>query len=86
MRSNLRSFVVAAAVAFGLAFSSTTASASDCHRPDCYYKTVIVYETVRKPCVHWVIKYDHCGEPYRDRVVTYKLVQVPVEKRIKVCF
>lgn len=66
-------------------FVGNPAQASDCHQPKCVYKTIIVYETVKKPCVEYAVKYDHCGEPYLVKVVSYKLVKVPVEKTIKVC-
>ena len=67
--------------------TSSTASAGDyCHAPQYYYKTVTVYETVRKPYEHTVIRYDHCGKPYAATVVSWKLVEVPVLKRIRVAY
>jgi hypothetical protein len=83
----LAASLVAAAV---LSVSGSTVVASDhCHTaytPQCYYKTVTVYEYVKKPCVHYVTKYDHCGEPYYAKVVTWKTVEVPVQKQVKVCY
>jgi hypothetical protein len=66
---------------------TSTASAGDyCHAPQYYYKTVTIYETVRKSCKHNVIRYDHCGKPYAATVVSWKLVEVPVLKRIRVAY
>ena len=81
---NLRNCCLAAIVACGMALSTGTVSASDCHPPQFVYKTVIIYETVRQPVVKWIIKYDHCDQPYLEKVVTYKIVQIPVEKRIRI--
>ena len=76
-----------AAVCFGgLSLAGGAVQASDCYTPKCYYKTVIAYETVQKPCIHWVVKYDHCGKAYREKVVTYKTVKVLFEKVVKVCY
>ncbi|MFV0446031.1 MAG: hypothetical protein ACK5Q5_20840 [Planctomycetaceae bacterium] len=81
----LKSFALAAAVLIGLAVTST-ASAGNCHAPRCYYKTVITWQVIEEPCYDYVTKYDHCGQPYRVKVVTYKTVKVPVEKLVKVCY
>ncbi|MCA9056073.1 MAG: hypothetical protein KDA75_19710 [Planctomycetaceae bacterium] len=82
---NLRSILAAAALAAGLAVT-TSASAGGCHTPRCYYKTVITWKIVEEPCYDYVTRYDHCGKPYQDVVVTYKTVKVPVEKLVKVCY
>ncbi|MEO2018060.1 MAG: hypothetical protein ABGZ53_27220 [Fuerstiella sp.] len=88
MRSFFSIRVLAASVALAacLAAGAPTASAGSCHAPRCYYKTVTVYEYVRTPCIHYVTRYDHCGHPYRARLVTWKTVQVPVTKRVRVCY
>ncbi len=82
----VRNLLATGAVVLSLAVGTTTANASDCDPPQSqvYYKTIVVYETVQKACIHWITKYDHCDQPYRVKVVTYKSVQVPVEKRIRV--
>ena len=73
-----------------LSVSSSDAVAEDyCHIPyvaQCCCRTVTVYETVKKPCVHFVTKYDQCGEQYYSKVVTWKVVRVPVQKQVKVCY
>lgn len=81
---NVRNLLAAGAIALGMAIGTSSVNASDCHQPQYYYKTAVVYETVQKPCVSWVKKYDHCDRPYLVKVVTYKTVEVAVEKRIRV--
>ena len=79
--------LAAALVLDAMGFVGTQdAAASDCHAPRCYYKTIVEYKAVRKACVDYVTRYDHCGKPYLDKVVTYKIIQVPVERVIKVCY
>jgi hypothetical protein len=88
MRSFFNTRVLAASLVMAgcLAVGSPSASASsNCYVPQCHYKTVTVYENVRKPCVHYVTKYDHCGTPYRAKVVTWKIVRVAVTRQVKVC-
>ena len=82
---NLRSILAAAALATGLAFT-TTASAGNCHKPRCYYKTVTTWKIVEEPYYETVLRYDHCGKPYTDTVLSYRTVKVPVEKLVKVCY
>ncbi|MEZ6056948.1 MAG: hypothetical protein R3C01_09600 [Planctomycetaceae bacterium] len=84
--TSTRNLFVAALVTGTMAFASGTASASGCHAPRCYWKTVTVYVSVEKPCVHYITKYTSCGRPYQVQVVTYKTVQVPVQKQVKVCY
>jgi len=85
MRSRILTRIFAsAAVAIALGLGATSVLASDCHYPSYQYKTVTVYETVRKPVSEWIIKYDHCDKPYRVEVVTYRTVQVAVQKTIRV--
>lgn len=88
MRSFLNTRVLAASIALAgcLALGTPSASASGCHRPQCYYKTVVVYEYAREPYVHYATKYDHCGQPYRVKQVSWRTVRVPVTKQIKVCY
>ena len=81
---NVRNSLAAGTIALGLSLGTSSANASDCHQPQYYYKTVVVYESVQKPCVTWIKKYDHCDRPYLVKVVTYKTVEVAVEKRIRV--
>ena len=50
------------------------------------WKTVIVYETIEKPVVHYVTKYDHYGTPHQVKVVSDKTIRVPVEKQVKVYY
>lgn len=83
--AKLRSLVGALALASAFMFCGA-ARASDCHAPRCYWKTVTVYVSVTKPCTHYVVKYDHCGKAFHAKRVTYKTVQVPVEKKVRVCY
>ncbi|MCA9047420.1 MAG: hypothetical protein KDA89_01750 [Planctomycetaceae bacterium] len=87
---SLRTLAASVFAAAALSVSASVATAGDyCHAPyvpQCHYKTVTVYEAVKKPCVHYVTKYDHCGEPYYAKIVTWKVVQVPVQKQVKVCY
>jgi hypothetical protein len=83
----LKSLTVTAAVALAVAFSGSLASAGDYHHtPRCVYKSVTVYETVRKPYEYVVTKHDHCGKPYHVTRTGWKTVQVPVTVRVKVLY
>jgi len=84
--ASARNLFAAALVMGTMALAGGTASASDCHAPRCYWKTVTVYVSVEQPYVHYITKYTACGHPYQVKVVTYKTVQVPVQKRVKVCY
>lgn len=82
---NLRTLMATMALAGVTMLGSSTLSAGDyCHAPKYSYKTVTVYETVRKPYEYTVVKYDHCGDPYAVTLTGWKTVQVPVTKRILV--
>ena len=93
MRSvfSIKSLVAAVALAGCFSLGTPSASAgSYCHVSppppvQCYYKTVVVYEYARKPFYDYVIRYDHCGEPYRAKVVVWRTVKVPVTKQVRVC-
>ena len=69
-----------------LGFTENSANASDCQQQRYYTKTVTCYEPVRYPVVKWETRYDHCGDPYRVKVVSYKIVIVPVEKQVRIAF
>ena len=82
---SLKSLTVAAALALATAFSGSLASAGDyCHAPRYVYKSVTVYETVRKPYEYVVTKYDHGGKPYHVTRTGWKTVPVPVIRKVKV--
>jgi hypothetical protein len=77
-------------IAFGMVlacgiFLSSSANASECHVPQCYWKTVTTYVCVQRPVVHYVKKYYSCGTPYYQKVVSYRTVKVPVQQRVKIC-
>ncbi len=82
---NLKSAALATLLAAGLSFANT-ASASDCYAPRCFYKTITTWEIVEKPYIDYVTKYDHCGQPYLVKVVSYETIRVPVTKLVKVCY
>ena len=82
---NLRTVVASVALTGMMLLGSSSGSAGDyCHAPRYYYKTVSVYESVRRPYEHTLIRYDHCGDPYAVTVVSWKTVQVPVAMRVRV--
>ncbi len=55
MRSRILTRIVASVVvADGLELGSTSVSASDGYHPSYQYKTITVYETVRKPASEWI--------------------------------
>jgi len=82
---NLRTLVATVALAGAAMIGSSSVSAGhSCHVPQYYYKTVTVYETIRKPYEYSVVKYDHCGDAYLVTLTGWKTVQVPVSKRILV--
>lgn len=83
--AKVRNLVGALAMASALLVGGA-AHASDCHTPRCYWKTVTVYVSVTKPCTHYIVEYDHCGKAFIAKQITYKTVQVPVEKKVRVCY
>lgn len=94
---NLKSLFAAALVAGGLSLTGgSAAQACDtygyvdtyavAYAPECYWKTVTVYETVTVPEYNYVTKYDCYNEPYQVKVVTYRTFRVAVEKQVKVCY
>jgi hypothetical protein len=87
MRSKILNRILASVVvSSGLALGSTCALATDYSRPSYQYKTITVYENVRKPVSEWVVKYDHCYKPYRVEVVTYRTVKVAVQKTVRIAY
>ena len=86
IRRAFSTLFAAAVVAGAMGVATPEIQASDCHQPQCVWKTVTVYESVTKPFVSYVTKYDHCGKPFQVKVVSYKTIQVPVQKLIKVCY
>lgn len=58
----------------------------DQYEPATFWKTVTVWTTTTEPQVEWVTRYDDCGRPYQARIVTERVVRVPVQKRILVSY
>ena len=82
----MKRFFILAALMLTISFASFgTSTAEAGHYPRCYYKTVTAYKIVKKPIVQYITKYDHCGKPYRVKIVTWKTVKIPYQKRIRVC-
>lgn len=54
--------------------------------PPCRYETVIDYEFRRIKYTECITRYTPCGRPYHVHVVRTKLVKVPVERLVKVCY
>ncbi|MDA1054526.1 MAG: hypothetical protein O3C40_29175 [Planctomycetota bacterium] len=82
---NLRNSIGCVVLMAGMLTSGTT-QATDYCQPHCYWRTVTVYVALQQPCVDYVVRYDHCGQPYLSKVVTYKTIQIPVRKQLKVCY
>jgi hypothetical protein len=70
---------------FGTSQSALAGYGQPGYQPRCHYETVIDYEIQTRSIVEWVTKYDHCGHPYRAKIVRYITVKVPVERLVKVC-
>ena len=83
--SVLRKSALAMLLLPGISWSATAASATDDCSVHCEYRTVIVYEKVRKPVVYYVVAYEECGTPYVKKVTSYKWVEIAVPKRILDC-
>lgn len=66
------------------------APVADCHAdlyvPRCTYKTVIDYEFRTVEYVDYVTQYTSCGHPYQVQIVRTKVIKVPVERLVKVCY
>lgn len=89
MKSFFTKTLLAATVAVSaslFAGSGIAAAGDSCHHSTSYYKTVTAYQSVKKPYVRYVTKYDHCGKAYSAKVVVWKIVRVPVTSRVKVCY
>ncbi|MBX3421793.1 MAG: hypothetical protein KF752_09595 [Pirellulaceae bacterium] len=78
-----RTLAVGIAV-IGLAWASSSASASDCYTPQVTWKTVTVYQVVQRPYFYTVTKYTSCGKAYQASQVAYQSFRVPVQKRVAV--
>lgn len=78
-----RTLAVCIAV-IGLAWASSSASASDCYTPRVTWKTVTVYQVIQRPYHYTVTKYTSCGKAYQVSQVGYQSVRVPVQKRVAV--
>ena len=82
---NLRTLIVTLTLAAAAVVGHSNASAGDhCHAPRYYYKTVTVYETIRKPYEYTAIKYDQCGQPYHVTLTGWKTVHVPVTRMVRI--
>ena len=67
-----------------LALGATPARASGYCPPSCHYEWVITYVTRQVPYTEVVIRYDHCGRPYKVAKSCYETVRVPVKTRVLV--
>lgn len=96
---HLKSVLAAAIVTTGLAaFGNSAEAGGFCrtrpigiHYPvqpiqHCRYETVIDYEFRTVDYVERIAKYRPCGSIYFVDVVRTKLVKVPVERLVKVCY
>ncbi len=54
--------------------------------PPCRYETVIDYEFRTIQYTECITRYTPCGRPYHVHVVRTKVVKVPVERLVKVCY
>jgi hypothetical protein len=59
---------------------------TDIYVPTCTYKTVTDWEIRSVEYVDYVTQYTSCGHPYQVQVVRTKLVKVPVQRLVKVCY
>ena len=71
----MKKLTLAIVIAAAALFSGVNAEAGQCYRPPvqhCHVYKVHTCEINR--CYHWKTSYDHCGHPFRYRilVVTYK--------------
>lgn len=98
---SFKSVLAAAAVALGLSGWENTAAASHLRSPKvvinhfvsppvwmppCRYETVIDYEFRTIQYTECITRYTPCGRPYHVHVVRTKVVKVPVERLVKVCY
>lgn len=56
------------------------------YTPPCTYKTVIDYELQTVEYVDYVTRYTSCGHPYTVKVIRTKVIEVPVQRLVKVCY
>ena len=59
----------------------TTSRASNCDVRPPAYKTTTVYQTMQVSHTTSAIKYTVCGKAYRVKVVSYRYITLPGEKR-----
>lgn len=80
-----RKSLIAAALVLGV-WGGSSEIAAACDAPRCYWRTVTEYVAQEVPYVRYITRYDHCGKPYQVEIVGYRTVQVPVQRRVKVCY
>lgn len=96
MFANLRTILLAGLVTVvlsGAAFAGQgfgQGGYGQCHdsnycQPQCSYKWITTYECRTVPYQVCIVKYDHCGNPYKVYVTKYREIQVPVRKLVKYC-
>jgi hypothetical protein len=98
---SFKSVLAAAIVSLGVAGLENSAAASHLRgprvvinhfglppiwTPPCRYETVIDYEFRTIQYTECITRYTPCGRPYHVHVVRTKVVRVPVERLVKVCY
>lgn len=92
---SIKTTLAAAVVTAGLLSFGNASAEAGCrsggiryvsYTPACRYKTVIEYELQTVEYVDYITKYTSCGHPYTVQVVRTKVIEVPVERLVKVCY
>lgn len=78
-------FAIALTTGF-MANASSVYAGDGCYAPNCVYKTVTTWVTMSVPYERRVTLYKPCGTPYSVWKTYYRTVEVPVSRRVKVCY
>ena len=92
MFASFKSLVLASVAAFLFASTAFAGTPACDTKPECPPRLVAVVKYVKVVCpvekevpyTCTVVKYDHCGKPYKVEVTKYKTITVEVEKLVKV--
>lgn len=83
---SLRKLLLAAAVTAATLVGSNAQAAGPSILPGPRYRTVVIYQTITRPIVIFVTRFDPFGYPRRVPIVTLRTFKIPVVKTIPVVY
>ena len=83
---SLRKLLLAVAITTAALVGSNAQAAGPSILPGPRYRTMVVYQTITKPIVIFVTRFDPFGYPRRVPIVTLRTFKIPVVKKIPVVY